>query len=161
VSDPWDDAARQKTAASQQAAKEKARKDARERKEQQEERARQEAAHAALEAAIDATVPLLERFMRERGGAAQRLLAASGDRRYIYIGGESEGGYYHSYYLSKDGLCYEVGRKAGYGSKPDRATQASVRDVIASYAREGRGDRDPAKVRKIVDWLTEEVNRFA
>jgi hypothetical protein len=79
----------------------------------------------------------------------------------VVIGGESEGGYYHSYYLSKDGLCYEVGRKAGYGSKPDRATQASVRDVIASYAREGRGDRDPAKVRKIVDWLTEEVNRFA
>lgn len=128
-----------------------------------EEAVRREAENAAyqeMQAAIAEAVPQLTAFLNERGAAAQQLLAAYSDRVYISFGGYSEGGCYSNVYLSKDGLCHEVGVQAGYSSRPSRVEFASPQEAVEAFAREGVGHKNPERVRNIVSWLTERINGY-
>jgi hypothetical protein len=125
------------------------------------EQATAEAAYQEMKRAIAEAVPLLTRFLQERGQAAQAVLgAASRDGSYICFGSESEGGGYFSVSLDKNGLQHEVGSKSGYSSSPTSRRSASVQEAVEAFAYHGAGYEKPEKVRAIVDWLTKQIDAY-
>lgn len=118
-----------------------------------------EATRQEMEQAIAAAVPLLTRFLHERGPAAQALLGAySENGGYVVFGDDARGGDYFSVYLNKDGLRREVGIKSGYDCIPKTSRPASPKEAVEAFAYHGPGHHDPRQVHNIVDWLTERID---
>lgn len=116
-------------------------------------------AHQEMKQAIAAAVPLLTRFLQERGAAAQALLGSTSQTgSYIVFGDEREGGYYFSVSLDKSGLVYEMGRKSGYDHLPATRRPASPQEAVDAFAYYGPGRKNPQRVRDIGDWLRERIN---
>lgn len=161
MTDPWDVAAN--TLSARQAAMKRIEQARRDEAAARLAARRQAAAEAdrAMRAAIEFAVPQLEALMAQRGTAAQRLLAASGEGAYILFGSARGGGKYCSVYLDQNGLRREVGTCGGLGSKPTDKRAATAREAIEAFAYRGAGKDKPELVRIIVTWLTDQVDAYA
>lgn len=161
MTDPWYIGAQEHHERQHQRAKEA---EEQRRLEAARQKAEQDAAIAAqteMDKAVAEAIPLLTRFLQERGAAAQALLGASGsDRNVIIFGGDDEGGESSGVFLAKDGLRYELAVRAGYGSTPIEDRPASAKEAVEAFAYRGPGYEKPRQVRNIVEWLTERINAY-
>lgn len=159
--DPWHVGAQQHQERQQHEAREAAE---RQHQENARRKAEQEAADAAREEmkqAVAEAVPLLARFLQERGAAAQALLGSTGPNgSYIVFGDEREGGSYFSVSLDKTGLVHETGRKSGYDHIPSTHRTATPEEAVEAFAYYGPGYKNPQRVRTVVEWLTERINGY-
>lgn len=123
-------------------------------------------ANQLLEEAIAQATPSLAAFMNEHGDAAMRLLRARGNNAYVLFGVEQDGGLYSSVYLYEGGLGTENGcneLSVAYSKEPQKTPQtraATPEQAVHFFAYYGFGRKDPEKVRTIVAWLTEEINKI-
>jgi hypothetical protein len=162
MSDPWLSAADR--IREERAAADRARTDEAEQRRLKlaQERADAERKRQEMEAAIAEAVPALERFLGERGAAAQAVMAARGEKSFITFGGYNEGGGYSNAFFYAHGLARESGRGGGYspvetaGPKP-----ISVEEAVRAYATDGAGSDRPDRVRNIVSWFEREINSAA
>lgn len=123
------------------------------------ERAAAEAARVEMEEAIAAATADLENFMRRRGAAAMKLLAAANE--YILFGCDSGGGQYSSVYIDGSKIGQEVGKRAGYGTKPISNNVVGADTAVRYFAYYGIGVRNPQKVCEIVKWLEGRIDAIA
>lgn len=160
MTDPWEIDAQQLNAERTAAERlEQARRDEEAARFAAQQRAAAEAART-MRAAIEYAVPRLLAFMTQRGAAAQRLLAESGERAHVLFGSNEGGGSYHSVYLDGNGLRQEIGRFGGYGGTPENKSAATVHDAVGYFAHYGAGKGKPEQVRNIVAWLTERIDAY-
>lgn len=158
MTDPWDTAANNLTAARKAAeqlaaaqATRQADADAADRLYRQQE--------AELQALVDEVTPVLEAFVAQRGGPAQRLLAASArDHKFVRIGTMTDGGYFDTIVFDEWGFArftgYEGGQGGGTVSSRKPATARQAVEYFARYERNA-----PDQVRRIVAWLENEIDR--
>jgi hypothetical protein len=124
---------------------------------------------AAMDAAINEAVASLRTFVRERGEAAQALLAAYTDARpemqtpaHVLFGCISGGGTYRSIVFDRHGIRQEGGSFGGLGGQPDgEPMPATVIEAVRYFAMHGEGKNKPELVRDIAVWLTQKLDRFA
>jgi hypothetical protein len=129
---------------------------------QERERVEAEERHRIRNVAIEVGITKLEQFMRERGAAAQTLLAAYNDKAHVMFGCDSGGGFYHSVYLDAHGIREEGGTHGGYGGhRQGEPTQATARKAVEYFADYGAGKDKPDLVRNIDTWLTQQVESYA
>lgn len=132
-----------------------------------EQQRREQAAQQELDRAVADATQSLGEFMEQRGAAAQNLLRARGGRAHVIFGEEADGGYYTSVYLYEGGL----GKEDGYNGiavayskelqKVPVTKLATPHDAAFYFAYYGMGRKDPATVRNIAGWLTEQVDAIA
>jgi hypothetical protein len=161
MSDPWDRAAQRITGQKAERHRREAEAEQTRLRKEAEKRQAAEKSYAEMQAAIAAAAPLLEAFLVERGAAAQRLLAACGERAHIMFGAQNEGGYYHSVFLHADGLREEMGTAGGYSATPQSNKPTTALAAVEAFARHGVGRGNPQQVRNIVDWLTRQIDGYS
>lgn len=132
-----------------------------EQQRQDDKRAAEQASREAMRAAIAAAVPALTRFFKERGRAAQTLLAACGDNAFVLFGYENGGGCYWSVYLNGQGLQHENGEGGDFNRHPTGKRQATPLEAVEAFAYHGAGRDNPNQVCDIVHWLTDSLDRRA
>lgn len=115
-----------------------------------------------MEIAIEETTPVFRQFIRERGAAAQALLAARGQGEYVLFGADKSIGYYKGIYFTQLGIregeqpnTYKI-RKGEDGAGPSDAARA-----VQFFAWFGGGYNDPDKVRNIVAWFQAQMDKLA
>lgn len=162
MTDPWLQAANRIRTDRETDERARADEAERQRLQREQEQAKREREHAEMEAAIAVAVPALERFLRERGAAAQAVMAAHGDRKSITFGGNSEGGYYSNAFFYAHGLARESGRGGGYSPvETDGPKPIGVEEAVRAYATDGAGHGRPDRVRNIVSWFERQINSEA
>lgn len=119
-----------------------------------------------LDEAITEAEQSLARFLAARGGAAQELLRARGERSYVLFGQERDGSHYASVFFYHNGLARETGYDGvavAYSKElreSTRLSSATPRQAAEYFAYYGEGQNDPEKVRGIVAWFTRKVDGF-
>lgn len=157
MADPWDEAASAITSKRQRDA-EAAAETARLAKIKRDKKtAEARAAQQEMEAAIAAAVPQLIKFLAERGPAAQRLLAANGERALVMFGCDQDGGSYSSVFLDGTGLRHEIGWAGGYSSEVISNQPTTPQKAVEMFALYGSGFESPEKVRNLVRWLIAQI----
>lgn len=117
--------------------------------------------HREIENAIDEAIPKLTEFLRQRGAAAQELLAAHYERVCLPFGQTYERKSYWSVHISGRGLCQEIGTAGEYRNIPAIVTPATPRQAVEAFAYFGKGYHKPEHVRGIVSWLSDQLDTYA
>lgn len=159
----WEEAAETYAAARQRAdrAAELRRQEAANAQAAKEARAQQEADEMA--AAMAEAVVGLSAYLRQKGEAAQRLLAAR-PNSVVRFGSDSEGGFFSGVYFGLNGLMKEAGRSGSiYGSTPAEfdTVPCSVEEAVHYYAYYGSGQGDTAAVRDLPRWFEQQLDEMA